>query len=297
MSEVTNPPYATAASRLSLVQQTPGHGPTIDSLYYYPIKGLSPQRLDAASLAAGHGFAHDRTYALARADGRYVPGDRQALGKREFHVLMREPALAGVRSEYFPDTDTVELRSIPGVDTALPATGHDGGALLRADLSTAAGRGELTACIATLLGLPADRQPVFAEEPGRRFPDLLRSDDPADMQAVSIINLASIRELARAAGTEVDPLRFRANIYIDGLEPFAERDLLGSTLEAGGIQLEVFKEIGRCTATEVNLESARRDVPVLKTLQEAFGHTNMGIYAHVRTGGTLVPGTAVVLPG
>ncbi|GAA1355442.1 MOSC domain-containing protein [Arthrobacter rhombi] len=297
MSEVTNPPYATAASRLGLVQQTPGHGPTIDSLYYYPIKGLSPQRLDAASLAAGHGFAHDRTYALARADGRYVPGDRQALGKREFHVLMREPALAGVRSEYFPDTDTVELRSIPGVDTALPATGHDGGALLRADLSTAAGRGELTACIATLLGLPADRQPVFAEEPGRRFPDLLRSDDPADMQAVSIINLASIRELARAAGTEVDPLRFRANIYIDGLEPFAERDLLGSTLEAGGIQLEVFKEIGRCTATEVNLESARRDVPVLKTLQEAFGHTNMGIYAHVRTGGTLVPGTAVVLPG
>lgn len=279
------------------MQQNPASGPTIDSLYYYPIKGLSPQQLDAAPLAAGHGFAHDRTYALARADGRYVPGDRQALGKREFHVLMREPALAGLRSEYFPDTDTVELRPIPGISTALPAPAHDGGALLSADLSTAAGRGELTACIATLLGLPADRQPLFAEEHGRRFPDLLRSDDPADMQAVSIINLASIRELARAAGTEVDPLRFRANIYIDGLEPFAERDLLGSTLEAGDVRLEVFKEIARCTATEVGLESARRDVPVLKTLQEAFGHTYMGIYAHVRTGGTLVPGAAIVLPG
>lgn len=279
------------------MQQNPGHGATIDSLYYHPIKGLTPQRLDAAPLRPGHGVEHDRRYALARADGRYVPGARQALGKREFHVLMREEALAGVRSEYFPDTDTVELFATPGVDTALPAPEHDGGPLLRADLSTTAGRAELTACIATLLGLPGDRQPVFAEEPGRRFPDLLRSDDPAEMQAVSIINLASVRELARAAGTEVDPLRFRANIYLEGLEPFAERNLPGSVLEAGGVRLEVFKEIARCAATEVGLDSARRDLPILKTLHEAFGHVNMGIYAHVRTAGTLVPGNAVVLPG
>lgn len=278
------------------MHQNPGHGPVIDSLFYYPIKGLSPQRLDAVQLSAGHGFAHDRRYAIARADGRYVPGARQDLGKREFHVLMREPALAGVRSEYFPDTDTLELRPTPGVASALPAPGHDGGPLLRADLSTAAGRASLTTCLATLLGLPADRHPVFAEEPGRRFPDLLRSEDPADMQAVSIINLASVRELARAAGTEVDPLRFRANIYLEGLEPFVERDWLGSGLAAGDVRLDVFKEIARCTATEVGLDSARRDVPVLATLHEAFGHTNMGVYAHVRAGGTLVPGAAVVLP-
>lgn len=273
------------------MQQTPGHGPTIDSLYYYPIKGLSPQRLDTVVLAPGRGVEHDRKYALARADGRYVAGARQDLGKREFHVLMREPALAGVRSEYFPATDTIELRPL---DAAPESPVHDGGPALRADLATVQGRVALTGYIADLLGLPADRHPVFAEEPGRRFPDLLRSGDPATMQAVSIINLASVRELGRAAGRDVDPLRFRANIYLDGLAPFAERDLLGTVLQAGTTRLEVFQEIARCAATEVGLDTARRDLPVLATLHEAFGHTNLGVYAHVRAGGTLVPGTAVV---
>lgn len=277
------------------MQQTTA--PAIDSLYYYPIKGLSPQRLDSMVLAAGHGAPHDRKYALARTDGRYVPGARQDLGKREFHVLMREPALAGVRSDYFPDTDTVELRPTGTVPAAPGTPGDDGGPALRADLATAAGRAALAGYMAALLGLPAERTPVFAEEPGRRFPDLLRSADPANMQAVSIINLASVRALADATGTEVDPLRFRANIYLDGLAPFAERDLVGSVLEAGTVRLEVFQEIARCAATEVGLDTARRDLPVLETLHSAFGHTYLGVYAHVRSAGTLVPGTPVVLPG
>ena len=93
----------------------------------------------------------------------------------------------------------------------------------------------------------------------------------------------------------MDPLRFRANIYLDGLAPFAERELLGTVLQAGTTRLEVFQEIARCAATEVGLDTARRDLPVLATLHEAFGHTNLGVYAHVRAGGTLVPGTAVVV--
>src|SRR3954471_467154 len=82
---------------------------TIDSLYYYPVKGLSPQRLDEVPLEAGRGFPHDRRYALARRDGRYVPGARQLLGKREFHVLMKDERLVAVRSVYDPGTDVLEL--------------------------------------------------------------------------------------------------------------------------------------------------------------------------------------------
>jgi len=264
---------------------------TIDSLYYYPVKGLSPQRLDQVPLEAGHGFPHDRRYAIARRDGKYVPGDRQLLGKREFHVLMKDERLAAVRSVYEPDTDVLQL-----FPSAAPVTAAGAAPVLTADLSTDVGRQALVDYVAELLELPADRLPVFAEEDGLRFPDLLRTGE-REMQAVSILNLASVRELGKRAGVTVDPLRFRANIHLDGLDPFAERSLPGSVLECGDVRLEVFKEIARCAATEVNPETAGRDLPMLKLLYEHLGHSNMGIYAYVTVGGRLAAGDAVGTAG
>lgn len=34
---------------------------------------------------------------------------------------------------------------------------------------------------------------------------------------ISIINLATVRDIARVAKTPLDPRRFRANLYVDGL--------------------------------------------------------------------------------
>jgi uncharacterized protein YcbX len=253
----------------------------IDALYHYPIKGFSPQQLESVTLQAGRGFPHDRRYALARRDGHYMPGARQLLGKRDFHMLMKDERLAEVRSVYSPEADRLELFAAGGTEPVLTV-----------DLSTAAGREAFTRHIGALLGLPPERLPVFALEDGRRVPDLLRSGE-REMQAVSVINRASVRELGRRAGVDVDPLRFRANLYLEGLPPFAERSLVGATLACGDVRLKVFQEIARCAATEVNLDTARRDVPVLRLLHEYFGHTNMGVYAHVFAGGLLEPGTRV----
>lgn len=265
--------------------QTTSTGASVAALYHYPVKGLSPQRLPEVRLRAGHGFPDDRIYALARAGGKYVPDTAQNLGKRNFHVLARDFALAGLRSEYSHSTQTI----------CLTRSEQDDGEVVHADLSTPAGRGRLAGLVAELLGLAEGDVPVIAHEPGRRFPDLLSKGDE-EAQAVSIINLASVRELSRVAGTEVDPLRFRANIYLDGLPPWAERQLPGGSLTAGDARLDVFQEIGRCPATEVDPVSSKRDLPVLQLLHDGFGHTNMGVYAHVRTGGTLKAGT-VVVPG
>lgn len=39
------------------------------------------------------------------------------------------------------------------------------------------------------------------------------------MNVVSVINLESVRDLERRTAHEIDPLRFRANVYVDGLPP------------------------------------------------------------------------------
>ncbi len=108
---------------------------------------------------------------------------------------------------------------------------------------------------------------------------------------VSLINLASVEALGGVMGASIDPLRFRGNLHIDGLAPWAELDLVGQVLTtSAGVRLKVIKRIPRCAATEVNLETATRDLAIPKALMQTYGHVDCGIYAEVLTGGAIVPG-------
>jgi hypothetical protein len=51
----------------------------------------------------------------------------------------------------------------------------------------------------------------------------------------------------------------------------------------------------RCSATEVNLSTTERDIPVPRLIKHHYGHTEMGFYATVETSGTLAPGMSVGL--
>ena len=79
----------------------------------------------------------------------------------------------------------------------------------------------------------------------------------------------------------LDPLRFRANVYFDGAEPWAEKNWPGRQLRVGGARLKVFTETDRCEATNVNPETAERDTAIPPTLLRAYGTYRRGIYATV----------------
>ena len=51
--------------------------------------------------------------------------------------------------------------------------------------------------------------PKIVHAPGHSFSDVAA-------KCVHIVNLASVRELERMLGRPVDPLRFRANLYLEG---------------------------------------------------------------------------------
>jgi hypothetical protein len=105
---------------------------------------------------------------------------------------------------------------------------------------------------------------------------------------VSLINLASAAALETVVGAPVDPLRFRGNLHLDGLEPWAEFDLVGKVLTApGGVRLKVTKRIVRCAATNVDPGTGLRDLQIPKALMQAYGHADCGVYAEVVGGGTL----------
>src|SRR5262249_24100408 len=103
---------------------------------------------------------------------------------------------------------------------------------------------------------------------------------------VSIINIASVAALEDMVGAPVNPLRFRANLYVGGWPAWHEFDLLGrEILLSGGARLKVFKRIVRCAATNVDPETGIRDLAIPDARMGPLGHSGWGVYAEVGAGG------------
>ena len=120
-------------------------------------------------------------------------------------------------------------------------------------------------------------------------PVLLRSrgghfmDKPDNV--ISLINLATVRALEELWGAPIDPLRFRANLYIDGARPWEEFDWVGRGIRIGGVTFSVDRKNGRCGATNVNPVTGQRDLDIPGSLRAAFGHKNLGVYLIARESG------------
>lgn len=254
----------------------------VAALYRYPIKGMSEQPLTEVALQKGQGFPFDREIALARPYGKYRPGMDHGISKSEFYVLVSEARLAGIRTSVDPETDqlSVYIRE------------H---CVLEANLSTDHGRAAVLDFYGRVLDLPEDVEPVFARDAGRKFTDTAPNSD-RQMNFISLINLATVRDFAQRVGRDIDPLRFRANIYIDGMPPWQEFTLLGREFQLGDVQLRGTKPTGRCAATEVEPGTGHRDIPVPQLLTKTYGHDFMGIYVETLTEGMLRAG-AELIPG
>jgi uncharacterized protein YcbX len=114
---------------------------------------------------------------------------------------------------------------------------------------------------------------------------------------LSIINLGSVAAIETIVGAPVHPLRFRANLYVEGWPAWGEFDLVGREIGVGrAARLKIVKRIERCAATNVDPDTGIRDLAIPQTLMRTFGHADCGIYGEVVTGGSIAPGDAVVAP-
>ncbi len=248
-------------------------GILVDRIYRYPVKGLTPQKLDRVTLTAGETLPFDRAFAIENGPGRFDPTNPRHLPKISFLMLMRDERLATLDTRFDDVTQTLTIF-------------RAGKQVTRGDLRTKMGRTMIEQFMAAYMKDSLRGAPKIVSAPDHSFSDVA-------MKCLHIVNLASVRELERTAGKPVDPLRFRANLYIDGAEPWAELGWLGLELAVGDVRLEVVKRTQRCDATNVNLENATRDMALPAILQRTWGHTDFGIYAKVTVGGALAPADSI----
>ena len=124
------------------------------------------------------------------------------------------------------------------------------------------------------------RLKVFETQKKKMLSDQLRP-------LISLINLASVRDINRLMGVKIHPIRFRGNINFEYSYPWLESGWVGRTLRLGAASLEVVALVGRCVATHINPKTSKHGVNILKALQCNFGHTNFGIFAEVTQTGAI----------
>ena len=256
---------------------------TISAIYRYPVKGLSPERLQSVALTPGQCLPHDRRFAIALPSTRFDPEQPEWLSKIHFVMLMRGEKLAQLQTRFDDDTDELKVQ-------------RNRTTVLRESLADAAGRRRAGAFFDEFLAGEVEGPLRVVEAPGHAFADARRKPNATTDQYVSLINLASIAALERSIGAPVVPLRFRANVYFEGVPAWGELDWLGSEIVMGGARLRVIAAITRCAATQVNPATAARDLDIVGALQRGFGHNLMGIYAEVTEGGEVAQGDALVPP-
>lgn len=242
----------------------------LDAIYRYPVKGLSPDRLGHVALSSGQTLPADRLYAIENGPSGFDPATPAYFPKTQFLMLMRNERLAALRTRFDEAAHVLTIA-------------HDGTVAARGDLRTPEGRAAIEAFFARYCADDLRGPPKVLTGPGHSFSDVAR-------KVVSIINLASVAALADVIGRPVDPLRFRANLYVSGWPAWHEFTVLDRELAIGAVRLKPVKRIVRCAATNVDPASAARDMEIPKTLMQAYGHADCGIYVDVIAGGTIREG-------
>ncbi len=242
--------------------------PRIDSIYRYPVKGLSPERLARTTLSPEQTVPGDRLYAIENGPSGFDPVKHPYLSKQHFLMLMKNERLATLRTAFDPDSHvlTVRLRKDE---------------VARGDLRAADGRAAIERFFAAYCADELRGPPKILHAEGHSFSDVAR-------KVVSIINLASVAAIEDMVGAPVNPLRFRANVYVSGWPAWRELDLVSRTLAIGnGPRLKTVKRIVRCTATNVDPDTGLRDLEIPPALKRYLGHADCGIYAEVVSGGEI----------
>lgn len=243
---------------------------TITALYRYPLKGFSAEKLATVHLTEGKEIPFDRAFAIENGPSGFDPHEPVTLPKIRFLMLMRNEKIARFQSRFEATSGILTIS-------------RDGAICVSGSLSDARDVRKIENWIASEFSDELRGPPRILRAEGHTFSDV-------SAKVLHLVNLASVRALEEKLDRPIDPMRFRANMVIDGVPPFAELDWLGHRVNAGKSVMRIVDRTQRCAATNVDPSTGIRDLQVPRSLMGHYGHSDFGVYLRVDRGGQVAIG-------
>jgi len=273
----------------------------VTGLFIYPVKSMQGIPLKRAQVT-GKGLVNDRQWMVVRSNGRFVTQrdmPRMALvhtSLDENGLVLSKPGHGGIGVPY-------DLHTGERIDTMVWddfCETIDQGEAISDWLTHALGSNETLRLVRM--------NPGFKRSLGKAaLMSEATTTDFADSAPVLVANEASLDRLNSVLESKalqsVPMNRFRPNIVVKGLEPFAEHNL--ATLSTDNYQLKLCYPCKRCIVTTINQDTAEKDPQgqPFKTLRSinpmpgddkapAFGENAIlahGNHEHIAVGDILDP--------
>ena len=257
-----------------------GTMPMLARISVTPVKGTAVLHPETVLLTQS-GIARDRLFYLVNEWGELFSGST-------FGPLVR------LRAEFDASSERLTLRFPDGTEVAAacdtlgaPETTDFYGRSVAAHVV----QGPFSEAIST-----------FCSKPLR----LLRCDrhgDGVDVEPITVVASASVRDLAERGGYEgdLDARRFRMTLELEGCEPYEEESWAGRPLQIGEATIEVGGQVPRCVFTTKDPDTGDKDWDTLTQIARyrpriaGGGGLPFGVYArivqpgHVRVGDHVTP--------
>ncbi|MEM8592364.1 MAG: MOSC domain-containing protein [Pseudomonadota bacterium] len=250
---------------------------TLAQIYRHPVKAHGSERLERVTLTENATLPWDRVWAVAHERSRVAGDQWERCGN--FSRGASSPSLMAITCRFDETTEELTLRH-PELDDLTVHPDRNGNRIV------------------------AWTAPIMPAE-GRASARVIRAGSAKDGQGltdnpnpyISILGLASLRALGQKAGRDLSPLRFRGNLWVEGLGPWEEFEWVGKRIRIGAAEFAVEDRIDRCPATTVNPNTGHKDTDTLDVLREGWGHIDFGVFARVVKSGDVTVGDKLEVIG
>ena len=255
----------------------------ISSINYCPVKSVSFQNIDSCEIRKNIGILGDRIFAFSK----NLEFEKVKLFEKDLEfrkgkwnnilTLKNSPFLNKYNFSYIKNKLTLFI-------------GNE--EILTIDVNKIGQSDQLSKKILELEN--SLKKPLFLmKNEDNPFFDTAISNKTVLPHSISLLNIKSIQDFQNKIGKKIESSRFRGNICIDGIEPWAENDWVGKVIKINDTSFKVEKKIPRCVAINLKPGSDDKSLNLLKFLKKTYNHFDMGIFLTALEDGEISVGNSI----